>query len=830
MGDSKDKTFENNNVKQDGLGIIHRTFDSSDTPIFIVMDGFIVYVNESLAKISGYSRDELIGLSISAIIVPEMLAEIFERNIRRQNGEDEVNNYEILAIRKDGTVMKLNSYFTSIMLDDNPASLVFVLNSSKSHTAEMKQKQANDKLRLNVERLRLFSNCISNLSINYDNNINKLTELCGKIFNADYVFYNRIEGELIYSMGQWNAPENMKRWNRREDFVCNYLFLQSINDFLYIPEIDKSEYFDIYPFIKDMGLKTYVSHIVKYVNTKFGALCLLFKSDYKPSEEDYNLLELISLEIANEELRRRKEIAINKSKENYINLYNTIRLMTDTVPYMLWAKDIEGKFTFVNKSMSKTFFNTTNLEEPIGKTLEYFLEKENKSHPDNKIWNTIGKNDANTDEIIKESLKSIHYEESGYLRGEYIILDILKSPIINNENTVTGIIGCAEIISESKANISKNNIERYSEIFEQLYFGLAISDNSGKILEWNKNMVSITEYSREEVLGKYIGDVIKWLIPEDVHSDNLGFSAINMFEEIFKSNNNLPINKSAVKRISTKSGKVKIIRNIRNKISTNGKSIIFFINEDITEKVHKEQQLKKIENELRESITAKDKFFSIIAHDLKNPFQGIIGYSNLLCESMEDFNDEEKRQMIENIKNLSVQTHKLLENLLIWSNLQTGTINFEPERINLSDIINEIIELLSLSSKIKNIQIISDIPTFCNAYCDKNMLTTIFRNLISNAIKFSNYGDVIRVYCKNESENTICIAVEDSGLGMDEETLNGIFKLNKSVRKKGTAGETGSGLGLILCKEFVEKNNGKIFIESQKGKGTKVFVELPKFK
>ncbi len=247
---------------------------------------------------------------------------------------------------------------------------------------------------------------------------------------------------------------------------------------------------------------------------------------------------------------------------------------------------------------------------------------------------------------------------------------------------------------------------------------------------------------------------------------------------------------------------------------------------DITKRKKSEDKLKKSEQQLREANAAKDKFFSIIAHDLTNPLNAIMGLAGLLQTDFEYFDNNEKKEVIANLYNATQSTFKLLRNLLEWSKTQIGNIVINQEALNISAITTENIALMSSMAHGKNIKLKSNIPFDTIVKADANMVTTIIRNLISNAIKFTGKGGSIIISSK-KTPTHVEVCVEDNGIGIAPENLEKLFSIEKQYKTKGTEGEYGSGLGLMLCKEFVEKNNGSIWAESEIGKGTKVKFALP---
>lgn len=233
----------------------------------------------------------------------------------------------------------------------------------------------------------------------------------------------------------------------------------------------------------------------------------------------------------------------------------------------------------------------------------------------------------------------------------------------------------------------------------------------------------------------------------------------------------------------------------------------------------KEIQVKKL-------LDDKDQFFSIIAHDLKGPFNGIIGLSELLLEKDNELNNEETNEFIELIHQSSKNTFSLLDNLLTWAQSQTGSLTFNPKKIEISSITDKTIHLLANIAKNKNISIQSEIEKNQYVFADNNMLETIFRNLISNAIKFTNNNGLVVVSMKKEN-NQIVFSIQDNGIGIAPKNITNLFAINQKNNTLGTNDETGTGLGLMLCKDFVEKHGGKIWVESEINRGSNFRFTIP---
>ena len=244
-----------------------------------------------------------------------------------------------------------------------------------------------------------------------------------------------------------------------------------------------------------------------------------------------------------------------------------------------------------------------------------------------------------------------------------------------------------------------------------------------------------------------------------------------------------------------------------------------------------EKELRIISDKLRELNITKDKFFSIIAHDLKGPIGNLSMIIKLLNDEYEDFTETERIKFLHKLNESSDLIFKLLENLHVWSRSQSGSMTFEPRMFNLNVLINSVVKLLRLSADNKGISINYFAEKDVELFADPNLIKTVVRNLLSNAIKFTMPGGRIEINAEiihsSDNDSEVLVSFIDSGLGMDAQKLEQLFKIEHNVSTPGTNKESGTGLGLILFKEFVEKHDGKIWVESQLGVGSSFFFTLP---
>jgi signal transduction histidine kinase len=260
---------------------------------------------------------------------------------------------------------------------------------------------------------------------------------------------------------------------------------------------------------------------------------------------------------------------------------------------------------------------------------------------------------------------------------------------------------------------------------------------------------------------------------------------------------------------------------------------VFFISKKYFDKIKlnqllevKNQQIAKSEQELRLLNAAKNKFFSIIAHDLKNPLHNVMGYSYLLSNDYHRFSEKERRKFAVDIYQSTNNILRLLENLLEWSKSQTGRLTFTPVETEFNRILENSASVLRPMAEQKNIELSFTCNDELKVYADPQMIETVLRNLINNAIKFTQKNGYIEIGAV-QIEDKVRIHVSDTGVGISEEDAQNLFHIDSKVKRRGTNNEDGSGLGLILCKEFVAKNNGSLWVESTSGKGSLFCFTIP---
>ena len=275
------------------------------------------------------------------------------------------------------------------------------------------------------------------------------------------------------------------------------------------------------------------------------------------------------------------------------------------------------------------------------------------------------------------------------------------------------------------------------------------------------------------------------------------------------------------------SGEERIVEVHSSPIDYLQKRVLFSIILDITARRQAEAEINHKNAELLKLNAEKDKFFSIIAHDLRGPFNAFLGFTKMMAEELDTLSSDQLQKIALSMRKSATNLFSLLENLLEWSRIRRGVTSFEPAVSTLLALIEEsLIPVGELADK-KGIEIVFDINDDCNVFADRYMLSTIMRNLVTNAIKFTPGGGKISIVTKPMTGHLVEISVRDNGMGMNEKMVENLFRLDEQTNRKGTEGEPTTGLGLLICKEFVEKHGGNLWAQSEEGKGSTFYFSLP---
>jgi len=503
-------------------------------------------------------------------------------------------------------------------------------------------------------------------------------------------------------------------------------------------------------------------------------------------------------------MQKEAEIALKESETQF-------RTTFENAPIGMSLNHINGMFFQVNDAFCKMLgYTQKELQKLDFPKITYPEDIDLSNHFIQKV-------------LVDRGITS-HIEKRYVKKDGSVIWAITSASVLRdiNDNPKFFIVQVLDITglktAEQKLIEAKNQLEIVFDNGPDAILLTRIED--GFYIDSNKTFTKYTGYTPDDLRGKSTLDIDIWDNPKDreillKEVKTKGFC--HNLELVVK-------NKNGTKRIIDMSAEVIIIKGVPHLLS---------ISRDIAERKKMEELLQKQNDDLHELNATKDRFFSIIAHDLKDPHNAILGFSGILSEGYDSLSDHDRKNYVDNILHSSQSLARLLENLLEWAGSQTGKMVYKPEKLDLNIIIQDTFDLLQYQAKIKQIRLITDINSSSEVYADSNMTKTILRNLVSNAIKFTHRNGYVKISTANTEDkktkkSVVEISVTDNGIGIKKENLTKLLRLDQNIKTPGTEDESGSGLGLILCKELVEKNNGALTITSEENIGTTISFTLPK--
>jgi PAS domain S-box-containing protein len=495
-------------------------------------------------------------------------------------------------------------------------------------------------------------------------------------------------------------------------------------------------------------------------------------------------------------------------EEKVIEVENRYRTLIDSMSEGLLQVDNNDVIIFANgKFCAMSGYSVEELEGKVGHIILF----------DKEQWKIIEeKNVLRLKGIIDT------YEMEMHCKNDlYRWVQIGGAPITDIKGRVVGSIGVFTDITERKIieKELKESEKKYRDLFEKSVDAILIINN-GKFVDCNQSTVKMLRYNdKKDLLKTHPSELSPEFQPD-------GKSSLEKADEMM----NIAFERGSYRfewHHKKADGEIFPVEVLLTAINTDEKNkILYTVWRDITERKKAESQVVKYAEELKSLNSIKDKFFSIISHDLRGPFQGFLGATNLLATEIDTLSKEEIMEIGEA---LNVSLHKqldLLNTLLDWSRLQTGDFIIKSEQLFLGNKISEIIQPFKLLASQKKIKLINSVDRDIIILADLNMLSLVIRNLLSNAIKFTKENGTVRISASTK-ENFVVITVEDNGVGIAQDDIKKLFRMDHYYSTEGTIKESGTGLGLLLCKEIVDKHNGKIWVESELNKGSKFIFTIP---
>lgn len=497
--------------------------------------------------------------------------------------------------------------------------------------------------------------------------------------------------------------------------------------------------------------------------------------------------------------RKKAELALQESELKYRQL---IENSPDAI--LIYSK---GEIKLANKEALR-LMSVHNAEELLGKPVLQFI------HPDYQQTVKWRMNKMSADGIV------LPLSEELYIRpdGSEILTEVKAMPIQFENNKAVQLI-IRDITERKMTEEAVRNSElNFRELFEANTDGITIFNISpegspSNILDLNENAAKMIGLTKEEMKllspNEFEKDVTQEKIEIRMH--DLYSKGFSNYETIIKHKDGHEIDVE-----------IKVLQ-----INYYNQPALMNIVRDITDRKNSEVQLQKYAIELSKQIAEKDKFFSIIAHDLRGPFNGFLELTELMAEGSASMPMEDIQKIASVMKKSATNLFRLLGNLLEWSRMQRGITTFDPRPIVLNSKIHDISGLALEAASKKEITVNFNIPADLVVFADENMLAGILRNLLANAVKYTNKGGSIIVTAKYLQGDIVEFSIKDSGIGMSETIVNNLFNIDVNTSRKGTAGELSTGLGLIICKDFIEKHNGTLRVESEVAKGSTFSFTIP---
>jgi len=755
-------------------------------------DGLYVSINEGFTKILGYTAKEVIGkTSLELNIWVDPGNRITLAKELQEKGR--VENFEAIFRKKDGSIANGLMSASLIDLDGVP----HILNVTKDITARKQIEEA-------FAREQFLINALMNNLADYVYlkdlgsrfiRINKshaiafgLDDPDQAIGKTDFDFFSKEHAQQTFDVeqtiirtGQPMSKEEKLTWDNRPD---------------------------IWVFSTKLPLRDHEGSIIG----TFGISRDITKS--KKVEE---------------------ELATER---------NLLRTLIDNMPDRIYAKDLKSRFIVCNYALVKRM-GMSSPDDVIGKTDFDLL-----SH------DLAAQYFANEQEIIRSGEPLINHEESmGSVSGTTRWNLTTKVPLRDIQGKIIGIVGIGRDITERKRR------ELEDQVLFEITQGITTSNNLDELLKMIHHSLGKVVYAENCFVALHDQETGFFSFPYFVDKNDStplptsmrkSYTAYvfrtvkpllftpKIFDQLKEQNNVELVGSPSLSWIGiplqtpSKVIGVLVLQHYEkeNVYSESDVNFLISIGSQIAiaiERKKAEEEIK-LKNELLQTINAeKDKFFSIIAHDLRGPLSAFVDATRILAEEIQSMTLDEIRDITISMKTSASNIYSLLENLLEWSRLRRDVMDFVPEKLNLKKKIDACIDVLSESAREKQIEIAIFIPDELEVLADNHMFDTVIRNLLSNAIKFTTAGGKVSVTAKCNNDHSVEVKIIDSGIGMTPELKNKLFLISEKTSRPGTEGEPSTGLGLLLCKEFIEKHDGKIWVDSEVGKGSTFSFTIGQF-
>lgn len=724
-----------------------------------------IIINKAFSQILGYTKDELSPLKLKEITHPDDTENNQKIFDSILSGDQFVVRWEKRYVHKNGNIIWID--ISTSLLRDNEGKPLYFITSINEITD---RKHTEEALRESEEKFRT----IADFAYNWESWVGK-------------------DGQIIYISPSCERISGYKP----EEFISDRLLLEKIvhpddskllkdhseaaHSSEHLHEIEELDF----RIIKKDGSVAYIGH-----------LC-------RPVFDDMD--NYLGRRISNRDITEHKlaDKSLKESEDRYKTLFEntgtSIIIVEEDTTISLANKrflQITG-YTKEEVEGVKKWTEIVDKDDLGWMTEQHRLRRENPQH------------------AIPSEFEFRYNTKSGELR--YVLINVQLIP-----GTRKSMASLMDITERKLAEEALSESEKqFRSVLETGSFIVLMLDSVGRITLCNDFMLDLTGWTREEILHLNWFDLF---LPEEIRSEIM----ISVFQKSIREGE---ITEHYENEIITRHGERRLIA-WNNTILYNHLGMVSgvaSIGEDVTERKRTEAEIKLKNEELLKLNAEKDKFFSIIAHDLRSPFNSFLGLTQIMAEDLPSLTLNQVQDMAISMKNSATNLYSLLENLLEWSQIQKGSMPFDPAEIQLRSLVDEVITLALETAKSKEIEIGCNISEEILVFADSNILQTVIRNMVSNAMKFTTRKGKISLSAKTDKNNYVEISIRDTGVGMSQEMVENLFQPDVKTSRKGTENEPSTGLGLLLCKEFVEKHGGKIWVESEVGKGSAFYFTIPKF-
>lgn len=729
-------------------------------------DGTTQYWNQASERLYGYTAKEAIGNNLVDLIIPPDMRLDVKQAIRQMAETGlPIPSSELSLMHKDGSMVSVFSSHTIVQVPGQPQELFCI---DIDLTERKKAEQA-----------------LKDSEIKYRELIENLPDAIGIYVEGKIVLVNK---ECLHLLAATSADE-----------LIGKPVIQFVHpDYRVIVQerMQKSAHEDvILPLTEEKFIRldgSFVDVEVKAMPIRFG---------------NKSGVQLIVRDITErkraEEAQRQSQVFLNSIIENS--------------PNMLWISDENGTLLRMNQACRDHLHIQDKEVVGIYNILNDNLIKEQGLIPLVKDVFEKGATVRFETSYDTAVIKNLKLEKT-----TKIILDVNISPILNLQGKVTNaIIQEIDITERKQAEVAlRKSKQQYDDLVSKIPVGVYIlhtkPDGAFALDYASPRMAQMLNLSVEDLLANN-ETIFKAIHPDDLD----GFRTLSQ-DGIFQ---HRPFNWKG--RIVA-DGNIKWMHfRSTPEMLGNGDTLWHGLINDITERVNAEQEISLKNEELSNLVAEKDRFFSIVAHDLRSPFNALLGVTQLLDDDLPNMKPDEAHRMVSSLKRSALSVYNLLENLLEWSRITRGNTSFDPESIILQTKIDEFLQPVLESANKKRIEISYIVPDELVVFADLHMMGSIIRNLASNAVKFTPKNGKVILVAHAIGDQSIEISIKDTGIGMNKSILKKLFNIDRNNNRRGTDGESSSGLGLIICKEFVEKHGGRIWAESEEGKGSTFYFTLP---